>query len=72
MDKNQEVLVRLLESIQSEIDYFEKYFESHPDDRFTELWMAVSNGLSNLYEEKMIALAKLNNEPTYVHWDLVD
>lgn len=62
MDKNQEVLVRLLESIQFEIDYFEKYFEEHPDDRFTELWMAVSNGLSNLYEEKMIALAKLENQ----------
>lgn len=62
MDKNQEALVRLLESIQFEIDYFEKYFKDHPEDRFTELWMAVSNGLSNLYEEKMIALAKLENQ----------
>lgn len=62
MDKNQEVLVHLLDSIQFELDYFEKYFEEHPEERFTDLWMAVLNGLENLRQEKMIALAKLENQ----------
>lgn len=62
MDKNQEALVRLIESIQFEIGYFEKYFEAHPEERFTDLWMAVLNGIDNLRHEKAIALAKLENQ----------
>lgn len=62
MDKTQEVLVRLLESIQFEIDYFEKYIDEHPEEFHSDLWMAVLNGLDNLRHEKAIALAKLENQ----------
>lgn len=55
MRTKDQILVDLLESIQFEIDFFQKWHDEHPEVFANHLWISIMNGMDNLWHEKMFA-----------------